>query len=99
MWYNNEENNVCVYAKRDLTRNTSSRKTRWYNNCMQIWFIGRTLASQAGEAGSTPVICLFFNDLQSTFCVSQLFGVVLVSTGILKSGKPSMARCHVKNRN
>ncbi len=24
----------------------------------QIWFIGRTLASQAGEAGSTPVICL-----------------------------------------
>ena len=26
---------------------------------MQIWFIGRTLASQAGKAGSTPVICLF----------------------------------------
>ena len=25
----------------------------------QIWFIGRTLASQAGKAGSTPVICLF----------------------------------------
>lgn len=25
---------------------------------MQIWFIGRTLASQAGKAGSTPVICL-----------------------------------------
>lgn len=24
----------------------------------QIWFIGRTLASQAGKAGSTPVICL-----------------------------------------
>ena len=24
---------------------------------MQIWFIGRTLASQAGKAGSTPVIC------------------------------------------
>ena len=23
----------------------------------QIWFIGRTLASQAGKAGSTPVIC------------------------------------------
>ena len=23
---------------------------------MQIWFIGRTLASQAGKAGSTPVI-------------------------------------------
>lgn len=26
---------------------------------MQIWFIGRTLASQAGKAGSIPVICLF----------------------------------------
>ena len=26
---------------------------------MQIWFIGRTLASQAGKAGSTPVICFF----------------------------------------
>ena len=25
--------------------------------CVQIWFIGRTLASQAGKAGSTPVIC------------------------------------------
>ncbi len=24
---------------------------------MQIWFIGRTLASQAGKAGSIPVIC------------------------------------------
>lgn len=26
---------------------------------MQIWFIGRTLASQAGKAGPTPVICFF----------------------------------------
>ena len=26
---------------------------------LQIWFIGRTLASQAGKAGSIPVICLF----------------------------------------
>ena len=26
---------------------------------MQIWFIGRTLASQAGKAGSIPVICCF----------------------------------------
>ena len=25
---------------------------------MQIWFIGRTLASQAEETGSTPAICL-----------------------------------------
>ena len=25
----------------------------------QIWCIGNTLASQAGEAGSTPVICFF----------------------------------------
>lgn len=24
---------------------------------MQIWFIGRTLASQAEETGSTPAIC------------------------------------------
>ena len=29
------------------------------NFVKQIWFIGRTLASQAGEAGSTPVICFF----------------------------------------
>lgn len=27
---------------------------------MQIWFIGRTLASQAGETGSTPAICFLF---------------------------------------
>lgn len=26
---------------------------------MQIWFIGRTLASQAGETGSTPAICFY----------------------------------------
>lgn len=26
---------------------------------MQIWFIGRTLASQAGETGSIPAICFF----------------------------------------
>ena len=25
----------------------------------QIWFIGRTLASQAGETGSIPAICFF----------------------------------------
>ena len=25
----------------------------------QIWFIGRTLASQAGKAGSIPVICFY----------------------------------------
>ena len=30
---------------------------------MQIWFIGRTLASQAGEAGSTPVICFLYGVL------------------------------------
>lgn len=32
----------------------------WYTfHCLkvQIWFIGRTLASQAGKAGSIPVIC------------------------------------------
>ena len=26
---------------------------------LQIWFIGRTLASQAGKAGSIPVICFY----------------------------------------
>ena len=26
---------------------------------LQIWFIGRTLASQAGKAGSIPVICSY----------------------------------------
>ena len=31
-----------------------------YTGNMQIWFIGRTLASQAGKAGSTPVICFFY---------------------------------------
>ena len=25
---------------------------------MQVWFIGRTLASQAGKVGSTPITCL-----------------------------------------
>ena len=28
-----------------------------YNSSMQIWFIGRMLASQAGEGGSIPLIC------------------------------------------
>ena len=32
---------------------------------LQIWFIGRTLASQAGKAGSIPVICLFENSLKT----------------------------------
>lgn len=32
-----------------------------YNLHMQIWFIGRTLASQAGKVGSTPIICFFYN--------------------------------------
>ncbi len=27
---------------------------------LQIWFIGRTLASQAGKAGSIPVICFLY---------------------------------------
>ncbi len=27
---------------------------------LQIWFIGRTLASQAGKAGSIPVICFTY---------------------------------------
>ena len=34
------------------------RKNSILNIYLQIWFIGRTLASQAGKAGSTPVICL-----------------------------------------
>ena len=35
------------------------KKNIGYNilSSLQIWFIGRTLASQAGKAGSTPVIC------------------------------------------
>ena len=35
------------------------RKNSILNIYLQIWFIGRTLASQAGKAGSIPVICLF----------------------------------------
>lgn len=31
----------------------------------QIWFIGRTLASQAGETGSTPAICFMKNTPKS----------------------------------
>ena len=34
----------------------SSWGIKLYNT--QIWFIGRTLASQAEETGSTPAICL-----------------------------------------
>ena len=33
------------------------RKNSILNIYLQIWFIGRTLASQAGKAGSIPVIC------------------------------------------
>ena len=37
---------------------------------LQIWFIGRTLASQAGKAGSIPVICfkkvLFYKGLRTS---------------------------------
>ena len=36
----------------EMCYDTSVRKIH-----AQIWFIGRTLASQAGKAGSTPVIC------------------------------------------
>jgi hypothetical protein len=35
------------------------RKNSILNIYLQIWFIGRTLASQAGKAGSIPVICFF----------------------------------------
>ena len=35
------------------------RKNSILNIYLQIWFIGRTLASQAGKAGSIPVICCF----------------------------------------
>ena len=34
------------------------RKNSILNIYLQIWFIGRTLASQAGETGSIPAICL-----------------------------------------
>ena len=36
-----------------------SQNQKCYTNFMQIWSIGMTLASQAGKAGSIPVICLF----------------------------------------
>ena len=36
---------------------------RCYNILMQIWFIGRTLASQAGKAGSIPVICFLMRGI------------------------------------
>lgn len=39
----------------------------YYNSHMQIWFIGRMLASQAGEGGSIPLICFFI------FYTSNLF--------------------------
>ena len=36
----------------------------------QIWFIGRTLASQAGKAGSIPVICFIdFIKGENAICV------------------------------
>lgn len=37
------------------------KKNIGYNilSSLQIWFIGRTLASQAGETGSIPAICFF----------------------------------------
>ena len=41
------------------------RKNSILNVYLQIWFIGRTLASQAGKAGSIPVICLFENSLKT----------------------------------
>ena len=37
---------------------------------LQIWFIGRTLASQAGKAGSIPVICFIdFIKGENAICV------------------------------
>ena len=44
----------------EMCYDTSVRKIH-----AQIWFIGRTLASQAGKAGSIPVICLFENSLKT----------------------------------
>ena len=45
---------------------------------LQIWFIGRTLASQAGKAGSIPVICFIGEQIQSSVhwksqCAEGLF--------------------------
>ena len=37
---------------------------------LQIWFIGRTLASQAGKAGSIPVICIFIG-IPALFIISE----------------------------
>ena len=36
---------------------TETENNSILNIYLQIWFIGRTLASQAGKAGSIPVIC------------------------------------------
>ena len=41
------------------------RKNSILNIYLQIWFIGRTLASQAGKAGSIPVICFFLMDAET----------------------------------
>ena len=39
----------------------------------QIWFIGRTLASQAGKAGSIPVICLnYLRNEKPCRCINSI---------------------------
>ena len=53
------------YFVSSTVRNPScNSQFRCYNKVMQIWFIGRTLASQAGKAGSTPVICYNHNNFK-----------------------------------
>ncbi len=42
---------------------------------MQIWFIGRTLASQAGETGSTPAICFSFFPFYMSSVRDRLGGI------------------------
>ena len=58
---------------------------------MQIWFIGRTLASQAGKGGSTPLICSIYG--QSTtdryfgfFLKGEKFMVKNIRVGIVGLG-------------
>ena len=53
-----KENDFLGFTRKILVESTEMcYDTSVEKIYMQIWFIGRTLASQAGKAGSIPVIC------------------------------------------
>ena len=55
-----KENDFLGFTRKILVESTEMcYDTSVEKIYMQIWFIGRTLASQAGKAGSIPVICFF----------------------------------------